>query len=93
MLAALCVLTALPQLRLTSAQIAPGGEEESLEHCKKLRSDGVLSKLTHPANVEVLMDSWNYQNLLPNRSGAVWQQMDYDSNNPVGLTTNVSHLH
>ena len=90
MLAVLFVLSALPQLRLSSAQIAPGGEEETLEHCKSLRSGGILHKLTHPTNDEVLLDSWNYQNLLPDRIGAVWQQVDNDSNNQVELTTNVS---
>ena len=63
-------------------------EEDSL--CEKLRSQGAAPTPAYSANMRVLMDSWNYQNLLPPRAGAVWDQMDSDTNNPIEITTNVS---
>lgn len=50
--------------------------------------------LFYPTNLRVLMDSWNYKNLLSShhseRLGSVWQQADYDKNNHITTTTNVS---
>lgn len=40
-------------------------------------------------NDKVLMDSYNYLNLLGG-PGAVWQQVDLDSNNAIGRGTEVS---
>ena len=68
--------------------VAPGDEEETV--CPDLRRIGTAPTPGYDPTMRVLMDSWNYQNLLPNRSGAVWQQVDNDVNNPVGVTTNVS---
>ena len=68
----------------TSVQ-APGDEI-----CEQLRSQGAAPIPAYSANMRVLMDSWNYQNLLPPRAGAVWEQVDNDTNNPSGVTTNVS---
>ena len=45
-----------------------------------------------PPNTRVLMDSFNYINLLPPQDGAVWQQVDNDGNNVVGAGTEVSQL-
>ena len=44
----------------------------------------------HPINVVPLMDSHQYLVLLG--SGAVWQQVDLDSNNMRGTGTEVSQL-
>ena len=44
----------------------------------------------HPPNVRILMDSFNYINLLPPHSGAVWQSVDNDANNQPGRGTEVS---
>ena len=63
-------------------------EEDSL--CEKLRSQGAAPTPAYSANMRVLMDSWNYQSLLPPRTKAVWDQMDNDMNNPSEMTTNVS---
>ena len=67
--------------------VAPGDEEPLCEQIRSLL--GVAPKLAYPANMTVLMDSWNYQNLLPPRTGAVWDQVDNDNNNPSEVTTNV----
>ena len=44
----------------------------------------------HPTNVKILMDSFNYLNLLPPHGGAVWQRLDLDDNNYDGEGTEVS---
>ena len=64
------------------------GDEEDL--CSRLRGLGTAPTPVYSPTMRILMDSWNYQNLLPNRTGAVWQQVDNDVNNPPQLTTNVS---
>ena len=65
---------------------APGDEEP---RCEQLRSDGIVPIPAYSANIRVLMDSWNYLDLLPPRTKAVWDQVDNDENNLSGLTTNV----
>ena len=66
---------------------APGDEEP---YCEQLRAVGVAPIPVYSANMRVLMDSWNYQNFLPVRKGAVWEQVDNDMNNPSGITSSVS---
>ena len=70
-----------------SAGVAPGDEELSI--CSNLRSQGAAPTPTYSANMRVLMDSWNYQNLLPPHAGAVWEQVDNDANNSPQQSTNV----
>ena len=72
----------------TSAGVATGDEE--LGTCSNLRSQGAAPIPAYSANMRVLMDSWNYQNLLSPRPGAVWEQVDNDENNSLQETTNVS---
>jgi hypothetical protein len=68
--------------------IAPGDEEGQI--CGELRSRGAAPTPGYASNMRVLMDSWNYQNLLPTRVGAAWDQVDNDARNNASLTTNVS---
>ena len=68
--------------------IAAPGDEEPL--CQQLRDLGAAPIPNYAPNMRILMDSWNYQNLLPTRTGAVWEQVDNDTNNPSGIATNVS---
>ena len=68
--------------------IAPGDEEQVF--CQNLRAQGAAPIPDYAPSMKVLMDSWNYQNLLPPRVGAVWDQVDNDTNNRDGETTNVS---
>ena len=82
MLVSLAVVTA-------SGGVA-SGDEDLL--CGNLRAEGAAPIPAYPANMRVLMDSWNYKNLLPPRTGAVWDQVDNDRNNPSGVAINVSHL-
>ena len=73
---------------IAEGAVAPGDEDQ---FCRDLRENGVISIPVYSANMRVLMDSWNYQNLLPPRIGAVWDQVDNDINNADGITTNVSY--
>ena len=69
---------------------APGDEEP---RCEQLRADRFAAPIpAYSANMRVLMDSWNYQNLLLPRIGAVWDQVDNNENNASGLVTNVHVL-
>ena len=67
--------------------IAPGDEEREL--CQALRSGGAAPIPGYAPNMRVLMDSWNYRNLLPVRMEDVWDQVDNDTRNPSSITTNV----
>ena len=69
--------------------VAPG-DEEAL--CELLRAHGVAPTQAYSSNMRVLMDSWNYQNLLPPRMGAVWDQVDSDVRNSPTIATNVSFI-
>ena len=66
---------------------APGDEED---FCADLRADGFAPTPHYSLTMRILMDSWNYQNLLPPRPGPVWTQVDNDNNNPQDQTTSVS---
>ena len=73
---------------IVSAGVAPGDEEPL---CQQLRAEAVAPIPAYAANMRVLMDSWNYRNLLPTRTGAVWDQVDNDDNNPSSGINNVCH--
>ena len=81
-------LALLLHLYAVITAVAPGDEEQ--QFCGNLRAAGAAPIPAHSANMRVLMDSWNYQNLLPPRTGAVWDQVDNDKNNREVTTTNVS---
>ena len=67
--------------------VAPGDEADI---CATFRSLGISPIPNYAANMVILMDSDNYPNLLPPRTGAVWQQVDNDVNNDPTISTNVS---
>lgn len=54
------------------AGVAPGDEDPL---CQQLRANGSAPA---PSHVRVLMDSWNYHNLLPPHTGAVWTEVHID---------------
>ena len=66
--------------------IAPGDAERDRFVCQSLG----FPTPGYAPNMRVLMDSWNYQNLLPPRMGAVWDQVDNDTRNNASITTSVS---
>ena len=81
-LALLCVVS-----EVVAQSVAPGDEEDD---CRDLRERMIIETPSYAPNMAILMDSDNYINLLPNRTRAVWQQVDNDVNNDPGSTTNVS---
>ena len=82
--------TELSMLANPGSSVAPGDEEPL---CEQLRFQGAAPTPTYSANMRVLMDSWNYQNVLSPRIGAVWGQVDNDTSNLSGETTNVGCIH
>ena len=90
-MASALLVTLLVELLLKvnrGSSVAPGDEDQLF--CENLRSIGAAATPAYSANMRVLMDSWNYQNLLAPRAGAVWDQMDNDENNSPQEITNVS---
>ena len=77
-------LFAITAVAVATAGVASGDEEDGL------RRIGSAPTPNYDPTMRILMDSWNYQNLLGNCDGVVWQQVDNDVNNPSQLTTNVS---
>jgi hypothetical protein len=51
---------------------------------------GDLLPASLPYNAKILMDSFHYFALLSDELGAIWQQVDLDSNNVRGGATSVS---
>ena len=52
-------------------------------------TDGVVAPV-HLSNVKILMDSFNYLNLLPPHDTPAWQRLNLDDNNEAGEGTEVS---
>ena len=80
-------ILAVASYQLASAQ-APG---DTSQVCLDLRAAGLETYIVgYPPNVKPLMDSRDYENLIPDHQSAVWQRVDRDTNNPVGQSTTVS---
>ena len=62
------LLTCVLSVMELAASIAPGDEEPL---CRRLRTEGAAPTPNYAPNMRILMDSWNYQNLLPVRIGSV----------------------
>ena len=87
LIAVVIVTIVLSSLSGWSCAQAPGDAE--LFCTEELPSVGV-NILDYPPEVKPLMDSRHYRQLLPPSSGAVWQKVDNDTNNPSGTRTSVS---
>ena len=68
---------------------APGDEDSFCTN--ELPSSGTIPPI-YPPNSNILLDSYNYVNLLPPQDGAVWQAVDNDLNNEAGRGTEVKGL-
>ena len=82
----------LPFVCVVSARLAVGiapGDEDPL--CDILRTSGSsrLALLNYERGQSILMDSWNYEFLL-DRDEAVWDTVDYDTNNANATIDRVS---
>ena len=81
------VVIVLSSLSGWSCAQAPGDEDT---FCTETLPSIGVNILDYPPEVKPLMDSHHYQQLLLPSMGAVWQEVDNDSNNLSGTTTNVS---
>ncbi len=72
---------------MTAGQ-APGDEQEL---CTVSLPGAGQNVVEDPTNGRILMDSSHYERLLPENTGAVWQRLDLDSNNPGGIISSVSY--
>ena len=76
----LLTLTLLHISTIAGSTVAPGDEAPRCEQLRALKVTPIPA--AYLDNMRVLMDSWNYENLLPPHIGAVWDQVDNDGNNP-----------
>ncbi len=81
----LCCLLLVSALTLVAGQ-APGDEQEMCTVSLPALGRNIVED---PPNGRILMDSSHYERLLQN-SNPVWQAVDFDDNNPVGLRSSVS---
>lgn len=79
--AILCIIALL-------SEVTARAPEDAESICREIP----LPRPENPPNSRVLMDSYNYVNLLPPHGGAVWQQVDNDENNEGGRGTEVRKL-
>ena len=85
-----CLIAVTVVLSLLSGWCCAQAPGDGDSHCTEdLPSFGV-NILDYPPEVKPLMDSRHYQQLLPPNTGAVWQTVDNDDNNPSGILTSVS---
>ena len=83
-------MSATINLRATATVgVAPGDESELCVDI--LPGLGITQRPAYPNNTKVLLDSLNYEALLPPQQNSVWQHVDFDNNNPQDQTTNVRH--
>ena len=73
---------------LVSIISARAPEDGNLFCTNELLSSGTIPP-SYPPNSKILLDSYNYVNLLPPQDGAVWQEVDNDNNNEAGRGTEV----
>ncbi len=66
---------------------APGDEQELCTVTLPALNRNIVED---PPNGRILMDSSQYSRLLSPNSNPVWQAVDLDDNNPVGLQSSVS---
>ena len=78
----------LSVLVATVSTSAPGDEESFCTN--DLEASAMTPPPVYSPNSRILMDSYNYINLLPPHDNSVWQQVDNDDNNIAGRGTSVS---
>ena len=83
----LAVVIVLSVLSGWSCAQAPG---DAQSFCTETLPSVGVNILDYPPEVNPLMDSRHYRQLLPPNPGAVWQTVDNDNNNPSGTATSVS---
>ena len=79
------ILLFLSVLLSVASAVTPGDEHS---FC----TDTLINEITppqYPSNAKILMDSYNYIDLLPPHEHAVWMRVDNDNNNAGGTGTMV----
>ena len=81
------ILLFLSVLLSMASAIAPGDKHP---FCRDtVINHNAITPPQYPSNVKILMDSYNYIDLLPPHTYAVWMQVDNDNNNAGGTGTMV----
>ena len=81
------ILLFLSVLLSMASAVTPG--DEHLFCTDRLINDNAITPPQYPSNVKILMNSYNYIDLLPPHEHAVWMQVDNDDNNAGGTGTRV----
>ena len=87
-----CFIAVTVMLSLLSGWSCAQAPGDAQSFCTETLPSIGVNILDYPPEVKPLMDSRHYQQLLPPNTGAVWQEVDNDNNNPSGTTTNVSFV-
>ena len=85
-----CLATVTVVLSFLSEHICAQAPGDAESFCTETLPSVGVNILDYPPEVKPLMDSHHYQQLLPPNTGAVWQTVDNDNNNPSNVRTSVS---
>ena len=85
-----CLIAVAIMLSFLSEHICAQAPGDADPFCAETLPSVGANILDYPPEVKPLMDSRHYRQLLPPNSGAVWQTVDNDDNNPNNLNTDVS---
>ena len=90
MLVMRCLVAVAVVLSLLSGWSCAQAPGDAQSFCTETLPSVGVNILDYPPEVKPLMDSRHYQQLLPPNTGAVWQTVDNDNNNPSNISSNVS---
>ena len=85
-----CLIAVAVVLSLLSEHICAQAPGDAQSFCTETLPSVGVNILDYPPEVKPLMDSRHYRQLLPPNTGAVWQTVDNDNNNPSNIRTTVS---
>ena len=85
-----CLVAVTVMLSLLSGWSCAQAPGDADPFCTETLPSVGVNILDYPPEVKPLMDSRHYRQLLPPNTGAVWQTVDNDDNNPSYLRTSVS---
>ena len=86
-----CLVPVVIMLSLLSEHICAQAPGDAQSFCTETLPGVGVNILDYRPEVKPLMDSRHYRQLLPPNTGAVWQTVDNDENNPSYLRTSVSY--
>ena len=92
MLVMKCLIAVAIVLSLLSGWSCAQAPGDAQSFCTETLPSVGVNILDYPPEVKPLMDSRHYQQLLPPNTGAVWQEVDNDINNPSNIRSRVCLL-